>query len=55
MRRMERNICGTVSETKAEAIHVPVATVQVARLNDRCAWFDFSEQALANYSARLMK
>ena len=35
---------GTASETEAEAIHVPFGrTVQVARLNDRCAWFDFSE------------
>lgn len=35
---------GTASGTEAEAIHVPFGrTVQVARLNDRCAWFDFSE------------
>ena len=35
---------GTASGTKAEAIHVLFGrTVQVARLNDRCAWFDFSE------------
>ncbi|WP_423186522.1 cell division protein ZapE [Alishewanella sp. d11] len=35
---------GTASGTEAKAIHVPFGrTVQVARLNDRCAWFDFSE------------
>ncbi len=35
---------GTASGTEAEVIHVLFGrTVQVARLNDRCAWFDFSE------------
>jgi len=35
---------GTASGTEAEVIHVRFGrTVQVARLNDRCAWFDFSE------------
>ena len=35
---------GTASGTEAEVIHVLFGrTVRVARLNDRCAWFDFSE------------
>ncbi|WP_136680582.1 cell division protein ZapE [Neptunomonas sp. XY-337] len=34
----------TASGTEAEVIHVLFGrTVQVARSNDRCAWFDFSE------------
>ncbi len=32
------------SRTEAEVVHVFFGrTIQVARLNDRCAWFDFSE------------
>lgn len=42
--QLEEIFGGTASGTEAEAIHIPFGrTVQVARLNDRCAWFDFSE------------
>lgn len=42
--QLEEIFGGTASGTKAEVIHVLFGrTVQVARLNDRCAWFDFSE------------
>jgi protein AFG1 len=37
-------VSGNVSATEAESIPVLFGrTVQVARLNDRCAWFDFSD------------
>jgi protein AFG1 len=42
--QLEEIFGGTASGTEAEVIHVLFGrTVQVARLNDRCAWFDFSE------------
>ncbi|MEW9798885.1 cell division protein ZapE [Alteromonas sp. CYL-A6] len=42
--QLEEIFGGTASETEAETIPVLFGrTVQVARLNDRCAWFDFSE------------
>jgi protein AFG1 len=42
--QLEEIFGGTASTTKAESIPVLFGrTVQVARLNDRCAWFDFSE------------
>jgi protein AFG1 len=42
--QLEEIFGGTASVTEAEVIHVLFGrTVQVARLNDRCAWFDFSE------------
>ncbi len=42
--QLEEIFGGTESGTEAEAIHVLFGrTVQAARLNDRCAWFDFSE------------
>lgn len=43
---------GTATGTEAEVIQVPFGrTVQVARLNDRCAWFDFSELCYQPLSA----
>jgi len=43
-RQLEEIFGGTASGTEAETIPVLFGrTVQVARLNDRCAWFDFSE------------
>ena len=42
--QLEEIFGGTASGTEAESIPVLFGrTVQVARLNDRCAWFDFSE------------
>jgi protein AFG1 len=42
--QLEKIFGGTASGTEAEIIPVLFGrTVQVARLNDRCAWFDFSE------------
>ena len=42
--QLEEIFGGTAPATEAEVIHVLFGrTVQVARLNDRCAWFDFSE------------
>jgi protein AFG1 len=42
--QLEEIFGGTASGTEAEIIPVLFGrTVQVARLNDRCAWFDFSE------------
>ena len=42
--QLEEIFGGTASGTEAEVISVLFGrTVQVARLNDRCAWFDFSE------------
>ena len=42
--KLEEIFGGTASGTEAEIISVLFGrTVQVARLNDRCAWFDFSE------------
>ncbi len=42
--QLEEVFGGTASGTEAESIPVLFGrTVQVARLNDRCAWFDFSE------------
>ncbi|MFC4698741.1 cell division protein ZapE [Glaciecola siphonariae] len=42
--QLEEIFGGTASTTEAEIISVLFGrTVQVARLNDRCAWFDFSE------------
>ncbi|WP_100657844.1 cell division protein ZapE [Alteromonas flava] len=42
--QLEEIFGGTASETEAETIPVLFGrTVQVTRLNDRCAWFDFSE------------
>jgi protein AFG1 len=42
--QLEEIFGGTASGTEAEIIPVFFGrTVQVARLNDRCAWFDFSE------------
>ena len=42
--QLEEIFGGTASGTEAEVIQVRFGrTVQVARLNDRCAWFDFSE------------
>ena len=42
--QLEEIFGGTASTTEAESISVLFGrTVQVARLNDRCAWFDFSE------------
>ena len=42
--QLEEIFGGTASTTEAEDIQVLFGrTVQVARLNDRCAWFDFSE------------
>ncbi|KZY43887.1 ATPase [Oleiphilus sp. HI0072] len=42
--KLEEIFGGTASGTEAEVIQVRFGrTVQVARLNDRCAWFDFSE------------
>ncbi len=42
--QLEEIFGGTASGTDAEIIPVLFGrTVQVARLNDRCAWFDFSE------------
>ena len=42
--QLEEIFGGTASGTEAENISVLFGrTVQVARLNDRCAWFDFSE------------
>ena len=45
MQALLKDIFGdTASGTEAEVIHVLFGrTVQVARSNDRCAWFDFSE------------
>lgn len=45
-------VSGTASGTEAEIIPVLFGrTVQVARLNDRCAWFDFSELCYQPLSA----
>jgi protein AFG1 len=42
--QLEKIFGGNASGTEAEIIHVLFGrTVQVARLNDRCAWFDFYE------------
>ena len=42
--QLEEIFGGTASTTEAEDIQVHFGrTVQVARLNDRCAWFDFAE------------
>ena len=42
--QLEEIFGGTASRTEAEVIQVRFGrTVQVTRLNDRCAWFDFSE------------
>jgi protein AFG1 len=42
--QLEEIFGGAVSTTETESISVPFGrSVQVARLNDRCAWFDFSE------------
>lgn len=42
--QLEEIFGGTASETNAEIIPVLFGrNVKVARLNDRCAWFDFSE------------
>jgi predicted ATPase len=42
--QLEEIFGGTASGTQAESISVLFGrTIQVARLNDRCAWFDFSE------------
>ncbi|WP_421132363.1 cell division protein ZapE [Alteromonas sp. A079] len=42
--QLEEIFGGTASITEAEDIQVHFGrTVQVARLNDRCAWFDFAE------------
>ncbi|UTW01445.1 cell division protein ZapE [Marinomonas rhizomae] len=42
--QLEEIFGGTASGTEAEIIPILFGrTVQVARLNDRCAWFDFSE------------
>ncbi|WP_250884166.1 cell division protein ZapE [Glaciecola sp. XM2] len=42
--QLEEIFGGTASTTEAESIPVLFGrTVQVARYNDRCAWFDFSE------------
>jgi protein AFG1 len=42
--QLEEIFGDTRSETQAESIPVLFGrTVQVARMNDRCAWFDFSE------------
>ena len=42
--QLEEIFGGTASTTEAESIPVLFGrSVQVARLNDRCAWFDFSE------------
>jgi protein AFG1 len=42
--QLEKIFGGTASITKAESIPVRLdRTVQSVRLNDRCAWFDFSE------------
>ena len=42
--QLEEIFGGTASGTEAEIIPVLFGrTVQVARLNDRCAWFDFTE------------
>jgi protein AFG1 len=42
--QLEEIFGGTASGTEAEIIPIFFGrTVQVARLNDRCAWFDFSE------------
>ena len=42
--QLEEIFGGTASGTEAEIIPLLYGrTVQVARLNDRCAWFDFSE------------
>ncbi|MFW8590788.1 cell division protein ZapE [Glaciecola sp. 2405UD65-10] len=42
--QLEEIYGGTASTTEAESIPVLFGrTVQVARLNDRCAWFDFSD------------
>lgn len=42
--QLEEIFGGTASTTEAETIQVLFGrTVQVTRLNDRCAWFDFSE------------
>ncbi|MDT0594879.1 cell division protein ZapE [Glaciecola petra] len=42
--QLEEIFGGTASGTEAESIPVLFGrTVQVARLNDRCAWFNFSE------------
>ncbi|WP_245584226.1 AFG1/ZapE family ATPase [Saccharospirillum impatiens] len=42
--QLEEIFGGTASGTEAEVIQVSFGrTVQVARLNDRCAWFYFSE------------
>ena len=42
--QLEEIFGGTASGTEAEIIPVLFGrTVQVARLNDRCAWFDFSD------------
>ena len=42
--QLEAIFGGTASATEAEVIHVRFGrTVRVARLNERCAWFDFSE------------
>ena len=41
--QLEKIFGSTSSETEAEVIHLLGRTVQVTRLNDRCAWFDFFE------------
>ena len=42
--QLEETFGGTASETEAEVINVLFGrTVQIARLNERCAWFNFSE------------
>ena len=42
--QLEEIFGGTASGNEAEVINVQFGrTVQVTRLNDRCAWFDFSE------------
>ena len=42
--QLEEIFGGTAFTTETESISVHFGrTVQVARLNDRCAWFDFSE------------
>ncbi len=42
--QLEEIFGGTATGTESEAIHVRFGrTIRVVRLNDRCAWFDFSE------------
>ena len=41
--QLEKIFDDTSTETEAEVIHLLGRTVQVTRLNDRCAWFDFFE------------